>query len=93
MTSFASSLHSCQHYSSAYEAMIDESSYGDIIKLIQLINILTTWALWSEQQKEGKVANVIQRYYTVIRFIDLGDTFASYRLYESVNSYPLWIKI
>lgn len=34
--------------------MIDDSSYGDIIKLIQLINILTTWALWSERQKEGK---------------------------------------
>lgn len=42
MTQFALSLYSCQHYGIPYEGVIDEPYSGDIIKLIQLINILTT---------------------------------------------------
>lgn len=48
------SLYSHWHYGIPYGAMIDEPGSGDIIKLIQLINILTTWVLWPEGQSEVK---------------------------------------
>lgn len=41
-----------QHCSIPHDRLIYEPSSGGIIKVIQLINILTTWARWLEGQRE-----------------------------------------
>lgn len=60
------SLYSYKCCSNPYEAVIDEPCNGDIIKLIPLIKILTTWVFWSEGQRDGRCQCVTKVLYFLL---------------------------
>lgn len=64
--------------------MIYEPCCGDIIKVIQLINILTTRPFGQKSKGKERDADIMQRYFTV-SFIRPSATFSSYYVKEYIQ--------